>query len=263
MIKAKALSIYKEEKISLVKLAKRLKLDRATVTKWVRESGMHIKIDGKNLINTHTFEKIDTEEKAYWLGFLFADGNVSKNNIDISLSLKDTAHLEKFKDFMKWEGDIKIDNKGRRCRICFGDKIMAKDLIKLGCTEKKSLTLQFPTEEQVPKHLIYHFIRGYFDGDGYVSDPENIKTNFQLSFTGTTQFLTSILEIFLFDPLLYVKKVKHAPKICYFQLTGKNARMFLKCLYDDATTFLDRKKERYEKGVLRWYKNKNGIKCLS
>lgn len=263
MIKVKALSIYKEKKISLTKLAKQLKLDRETLTKWVRESGMHINIDGKNRINTHTFEKIDTEEKAYWLGFLFADGNVGKNRIELSLALKDTAHLEKFKKFMTWDGDIKIDNKVGRCRMYFCDKKMAEDLIKLGCTERKSLTLRFPTEDQIPKHLIYHFIRGYFDGDGHISDPKNLKATFHLSLLGTKHFLTSILDIIPLNPHLKIKNVKQSQEVFFFQLSGMNARMFLKYLYDDATAFLTRKKERYDNHLPRWYKNKKGIKCLN
>lgn len=31
--------------------------------------------DGKKAINSNFFHDIDTEEKAYWLGFLYADGS--------------------------------------------------------------------------------------------------------------------------------------------------------------------------------------------
>ena len=260
MVKAKALTIYKEEKISLVKLSKNLKVDRETLTKWVRESGMHIRIDGKNPINSHTFEKIDTEEKAYWLGFLFADGGIYRNTIELSLALKDTAHLEKFKKFMAWGGNLAIDNKIGRCRVVFADKITVKDLFKLGCTERKSLTLRFPTENQVPKHLIYHFIRGYFDGDGSINDP--IKNGLGLSLLGTKSFLTSILNIFGFDANLKVKNVKQSQEVFFFALSGANGRWFLKNLYQDATVFLERKKERYEGHLCNCYENKKGRKCL-
>lgn len=216
--------MYSEEKISLTKLAKRLKLDRGTITKWVRESGIHIRVDGKTPINTHTFSKIDTEEKAYWLGFLFADGSIYKTTIELSLGLKDIDHLKKFKEFMKWKGEVKIDNKIGRCRMIFRDKITAKDLDALGCTERKSLTLKFPTEEQVPKEFQMAFIRGYFDGDGSINNP--ITNGLGLCLLGTKHFLTSVLNVFSFDDKVKVKNVKQSQEVFYFQLSGMKGRWF-------------------------------------
>ena len=53
-------------------------------------------------------------------------------------------------------------------RINIVSKQLKKDLIQAGCTCTKSLTLTFPSENIIPKHLQHHFIRGYFDGDGSV-----------------------------------------------------------------------------------------------
>lgn len=57
----------------------------------------------KNIIKN--FEKIDNEEKAYWLGFLYADGNVSlkEDKIELSLAEKDLNHIKKFKNFIGLE----------------------------------------------------------------------------------------------------------------------------------------------------------------
>ena len=48
------------------------------------------------------FETIDTEEKAYWLGFMYADGYIgaSRYSVGINLSLKDIDHLKKFCKYM-------------------------------------------------------------------------------------------------------------------------------------------------------------------
>ena len=43
---------------------------------------------------------------------------------------------------------------------------MKQSLINAGILEKKTTTLKFPTNQQVPVNLIWHFIRGYYDGDG-------------------------------------------------------------------------------------------------
>ena len=63
----------------------------------------------KHTCNEHFFDTIDTQEKAYWLGFLFADGNVSNISNTVSISLKgdDIAHLEKFKIFINASNNIR------------------------------------------------------------------------------------------------------------------------------------------------------------
>lgn len=54
-------------------------------------------------------------------------------------------------------------------RIQISSKTLTADLLKLGCTPRKSLTLKFPNDGIFKSNdLIRHFIRGYFDGDGSV-----------------------------------------------------------------------------------------------
>lgn len=66
-----------------------------------------------------------------------------------------------------------------------------QDLINLGCVPKKSLILTFPSEEQIPKKLIKHFIRGYFDGDGWFTNTEKC---FQVGIIGTENFISGFLK---------------------------------------------------------------------
>ena len=69
----------------------------------------------------HSFDVIDTEEKAYWLGFLYADGNVSntKNEVGITLQSSDIKHLYKFKTFLKSSKipTLNVSEKYNRCRF--------------------------------------------------------------------------------------------------------------------------------------------------
>ena len=67
------------------------------------------------------------------------------------------------------------------------------DLKKLGCVEKKSSILTFPTSQQVPNNLIYHFIRGYFDGDGSICITDK---NYHISFVGTENFIKELYNYF-------------------------------------------------------------------
>ena len=100
-------------------------------------------MSAKNIINT--FEKIDTEEKAYWLGFLYADGNVSnhENKIELILAEKDVGHLEKFKRFLNIKNKICYREATKAYRISFRSEKCKQDLIDKGCIPNKSLILKF------------------------------------------------------------------------------------------------------------------------
>lgn len=115
------------------------------------------------------FEKIDTEEKAYWLGFLAADGCVYGNYIRITLQEGDIAHLQKFQNFTQVTS-VKIlshQEEGRSyVTFSFGCKKMAEDLKKHGIVENKTLILQ---PSNIPSEFEFDWIRGYFDGDGGLS----------------------------------------------------------------------------------------------
>ena len=123
------------------------------------------------MFDEHKFEKIDTEEKAYWLGFLDADGCIHNGRnydygIELGLQEQDYSHLVKFKDFIEKDNKICYREKINSYRYQFKNKTMNKDLINLGCVPHKSLILKFPDEDQVPDNFLIPFIRGYFDGDG-------------------------------------------------------------------------------------------------
>lgn len=192
------------------------------------------------------FEDIDTEEKAYWLGFLYADGSVGskEDKIELGLAEKDLEHIKKFKSFMQIKNKISYRPKTKSYRISFRSEKCKKDLIKKGCVPKKSLVLVFPSEEQVPNNLIRHFIRGYFDGDGWFT---NTKNCFQIGVIGTEKFLIGFLT--------YVEGINKNCKI--FEVHRKDGAKryvfgayddvlhFLNWIYRDATVYLERKYEKY------------------
>jgi DNA-binding transcriptional regulator WhiA len=148
-----------------------LNLDRAAVSRNLKKLGYNT---SRNTLIKDIFHVIDTEDKAYWLGFLYADGYISKyNQIEVSLSLEDIDHLKKLKKFVNTNTNIITDK--YRCRLLFCSKEMVSDLAILGCVNNKSLILTFPTEEQVPQNLLNHFLRGYVDGDGCLCCTEKTK----------------------------------------------------------------------------------------
>jgi hypothetical protein len=152
--------------------------------------------------NINYFEKIDSHEKAYWLGFLYADGNVHKNMMQIGLSKKDVKILKIFRKHLSSNHPFYLDNsKGYNkngknvIKFCIRSMKFVKDLINLGCIPKKSLVLTFPTVQQVPEEFINSFILGYFDGDGSISTKNKKhkqKFSWKLQMVSTKHFLEGV-----------------------------------------------------------------------
>ena len=105
--------------------------------------------------NDTFFDIIDTEEKAYWLGFMYADGNVpiKISSCEVSLQILDVDHLIKFKSDLHARNKINYDFKIERCRFHFGNKHLKQALIKQGCVPQKSLILTFPSNPPDIKNL--------------------------------------------------------------------------------------------------------------
>ena len=201
----------------------------------------------KYSLNEDVFEKIDTEEKAYWLGFMYADGCVHKssNYVSLSLSVVDISHLEKFKHFLSFDGPIHTYSKkvgADYSRITLSSKKIKDDLVKHGCVELKTTILTFP---EIDESLKYHFIRGYFDGDGSIT---YVKTQQQYKFRlcGTDEFLSSVKNILnIQNPL---KQRFPGRGVNNYDIdVGGNIKVYkmLGLLYQNSSIHLDRKFDRF------------------
>ncbi len=194
--------------------------------------------------NEDIFSEIDNEYKAYWLGFLYADGSVSANGnrVELGLAAKDLDHIIKFKNFIDIDNKIAYREKTNSYRYSFKNKKIKQDLIKQGCVPQKSLVLKFPNQNQVSNNLIHHFMRGYIDGDGYIMNTEKSKG---IGFIGTESFILSAIQVFNLKPnkIHNVHREDGAKK---YQLAAKKEMMeFLHLLYNNAKIYLDRKYEKY------------------
>lgn len=238
-------------------------------------------------VNENYFEKIDTPNKAYFLGLLYADGTIltpknRQKRMKISLKSTDKYILEKFKDELNYQGKIHLSviernvtfkaTQTRKIRqnLCYTSRMstlivssekLCCDLIKLGCVPRKSLILKFPTYEQVPKHLIPHFIRGNMDGDGWVTSPVNKKfpnsSQLVIGFLGTFDFVSKLRNHILLDINIKaseksIMKYENIFKLTYSgNLLCKNIYYYL---YNNAELFLERKKIKFER-IFRKYKD--------
>lgn len=241
-----AKQMYLEGK-SLTQIGKELHMDRGRLSTNLKADGIEI-INKQNLtkFNENFFDEIDTEEKAYWLGFLYADGAVSssKNTIELSLKSSDIHHLEKFRDALGFSQDKHIFQDDIRCRIEITNKHLKQSLIKLGCVPRKSLVLTFPSKEILPDIFLYDFIRGYVDGDGSVMIGKNHKNEYvkpRLSMLGTKEFLAEMIERAQWKKV----KIQHPSNAYSVEWSGKYVLNYLDQLYANATIYLDRKFKKY------------------
>ena len=206
--------------------------------------------------NKDFFKVIDTEEKAYWLGFIYADGYIvngikGKNNdsLGITLSNKDKEHIEKFKKSIDSNHPIRIYKSkygSNSARIIIQDEELVADLIELGVLRNKSLILKFPTTDVVDKSLIYHFIRGYFDGDGSFKKKGQKLNGYDFSVLGTIEFLTELRTYLGVDN--EIRKCNKNNDSNNYHLTfggNQKVKQVANMLYGNANIYLDRKYKRY------------------
>jgi hypothetical protein len=199
------------------------------------------------------FDEINTEEKAYILGLLYADGwnQTERNVVGIGLKESDKEILDKITALIQPSKPLQyvdtqnngFENSKNQYRLIIANKHISQRLVELGCGKAKTHNLIFPTEEQVPSHLIRHFVRGYFDGDGSVSKGKISKVDI----IGTTAFLEPLQEI-LFNELSLNKTLlnqRHKERdntIRSLQISGnKQCIKFREWLYEDSTIYLERK----------------------
>ena len=196
-----------------------------------------------NLTDTF-FEKINTQEGAYILGFLYADGYINKDTGAVSLTLqkRDLNILIKIREILGSTHPIKIFTSRQReyARYYICCKYMAECLSSLGCYKNKSRTLTFP--EFLVGDLLRHFIRGYFDGDGcfYIS-----KRKQCFGFVGNVSFIED-LQKYLTKTLRFTEvQLGTDSRTLWLRTYGKSGRnnvvSFRDWLYKDATIFLQRK----------------------
>ena len=210
----------------------------------------------KYTYNKDFFKVIDTEEKAYWLGFIYADGYIvngikgkNKDSLGITLSNEDKEHIDKFKKSIDSNHPIRIYKTKygtNSARIIIQDEELVADLIKLGVLRNKSLILKFPTTDMVDESLIYHFIRGYFDGDGSFKKKGQKLNGYDFSVLGTIEFLTELRTYLGVDN--EIRKCNKNNDSNNYHLTfggNQKVKQVANMLYGNANIYLDRKYKRY------------------
>lgn len=186
-------------------VAKMFGLSQGAIYLITKKNGVKHKKSRLNLsklgLDVCFFENIDTPKKAYWLGFICADGSINKTGGKLTIFTKDLEILKKIKKDILSEHRISdrtyYDKRTKKTyeeySIQVTNEIFVSNIIKHGVTAKKSDVLNFP--ETLPEKLYPYFIAGLFDGDGSVSY-ETGKKSLRCSLISTREVLDFINDFF-------------------------------------------------------------------
>lgn len=211
-------------------------------------------------VNENFFKCINTEEKAYILGFICADGHIEKDRLAITVSVKDKDILEKIKKALNSNHPIKevekenlYQNTDRKKLLLLELKVNSVELVKplfnMGLTTNKTYTLDSSILKYIPKYLMRDFLRGYFDGDGNVFFGVRYTSGYKynINVCGNEDFLLNSFQTYfpsknklykdLYSKQCYVWKISQKDKV----------KDFMYYLYFNSSIFLQRKYNEFRK----------------
>jgi DNA-binding transcriptional regulator WhiA len=240
-----------EELKSIHKVADYFEVSITPIKRIIKDNGVKL-TNRRYKVNHDYFNVIDTQEKAYWLGFLYADGYIrerkSGNSLELKLSVKDYEHLLLFRECIgsnhlikesqskvKYNGGVSISN---MVHLAMYSSELVNSIRKQGIHSRKTFTIERPNIE---KGMMSHFIRGYFDGDG--SFTFNTKSKNSTNFACASDNFRNYLISELLDNNIVIQY--YGGIKLYIQNKIDNNK-FYNYIYKDANVYLKRKKEKYE-----------------
>lgn len=210
---------------------------------------------------------IDTQEKAYLLGLFYSDGNIGNNQtqcrLELSLNDRDLVfHLKELFPFFYIHYD-----RGTKIELGNYSKTLKEDLISNGCLPRKSFenrnNLHIPN---ISEDLIPHFIRGYFDGDGGCTlntQKSKIQKRVYI-YSASLPLINEIEEFMKSKGIIFNNIIQSGKNIPVYKSTPstKSYSNYYNFLYNDATIFMQRKKEVFDKILnTTFFTQKESIPC--
>ncbi len=236
-----------------------------TIRNWLEKSGVQRRAPEqyhrKHTVDHHFFQDIDTEAKAYWMGFIAADGCVKENGtLSVLLSQKDKGHLETLNRTLSSSYPIGNYDYGYES-LCHGQRVttgpscslqirshqLTQDLTRHGITPRKTWSLRWPL---LALALERHFLRGYVDGDGCFSRfiPHCGSPSIAFSLIGNEPFLIDCQRLLVSrcglptNKLVYARPGVNESRVLSYHHRERVERI-AQFLYDNSTLSLARKRE--------------------
>lgn len=239
---------YNIEGYTIQQIADVYQRNRKTISRVLHDNNVTIKYSTKNRkLNIDYFKTIDSEEKAYILGFLVADGNVYISDKDMKVSFSQTAKdvdiLYKIKNILQIDAELFYSPKENTYNLYVYSKPMVEDLLKLDVMPRKSHEKIKFFPKQLDHHLYIPYIRGFVDGDGGFSKRTNSKLGYVFSITALNKsLLTDVIEVI--NPIIDAKNTLCAQHNGCWRADWnwqEDIYKIAKLLYSDSSIHLDRK----------------------
>lgn len=249
-----------EEYGNITEIAKATGHDRHIISKYLKQYGIYE--HPTYTVNSNFFQFIDTEEKAYWLGFLMADSTMlsykssveKKYSLSLKLSLVDKTQVENFKSAIGGNAPVHEITAIRpgfkdtyQAIFKVNDQVFCKHLLRHGIVERRTGKKYLP--ESVPLSFIPHFIRGYFDGDGSIryqlQETKNGNNKYirALVFACSKPIQESILQIYksigVSKDAIKIKEMKDCNTVSVYR--KDEIPKIVSYLYNNSSICLDRK----------------------
>lgn len=246
--------LSKSDRYTARQLAEQYKCSRSMILKIWMENNYHKPKSFSYYVNNHYFKTIDSPIKAYALGLIASDGNLYKRDsqqgqIKIYLEKTDEEVLRLILKDMGSTHPIKYSkhNDTLECGFTIVSQEIFDDLTTLGIGTNKTWEMDLnKILNNIP--IIYHkdFIRGYFDGDGCISNtkdklPNKIRVIIAMPLESGKK-IQSILKNIGIECVIYIDKHKdYTHDFCSVEFFGKNKYIFLKYLYENNYICMERK----------------------
>lgn len=239
------IKVFKEDKLKNIQIAKLFNRRWPTIREKARSLGLY-KNPQLNVyhLDHNYFDNIDTHIKAYFLGFLYADGcnYIKRGVISLCLENTDSYILEKLKECIGYTGPL-YNDRDKYTKLSFYSRHMSTILNNIGMVERKSLVLKFPN---ISKKYINSFILGYFDGDGCIWLDKGNKAVIEIVgaknlIEGINKHLNKLCNITHLHPIKRqnIYKIKYGKK--------ENVKMIKEYMYKNSNIYLYRKKDRFDR----------------
>jgi len=238
-------TIINRTEASIIHKAKRLGLIKNIDMLTSRRSSDNRKYN----FNTRYFREINNSDKAYILGFLLGDGNISnkKYRMRLQINMRDEELLYFIKIKMNANNPILYKKENDICDFSLSSFELIRDLSCYNMKPRKTYNLVIP--DNIPNNLYSHLIRGLFDADGciYVG-----KNKLMVSICGTGDVCEWIKKVGKKFVNIKGNVYYYDGRVPIYKLGGrKQISRFAEWLYKDATFFLSRKYNKFvEAGVL-------------
>lgn len=208
----------------------------------------HYRNQSKYSFNRTYFDDIDTREKSYFLGLLYADGCNHRNSrglgaISLFLNHRDKYILERFKLEMKSDCPLWL-NRGQTGFKIY-DKYLSDCLLKKGVFQRKSLILQWPPNQIISEGFLLDFLRGYFDGDGWFHWHKKSVKRGAFAFISTEEFCVNAKNYFESLGIHAGVYKKGKQKVLMIQ-RNEDLRLLFRLLYNGTDLYLTRKYENFK-----------------